>query len=100
MTQYQIDLLQEPNQNIIVDIDDDSFDLSFRTIKGDLYISVIKNDKPMFYSKRCCNKMPLLNQRQGNMYFFDNSGNENPNWQEFNDRFLLIYDDEYSLTGE
>ena len=100
MTKYQIDLLQMPNQEISVELGNDSFDLSFRTIKGDLYISVVKNDEPMFYSKRCCNKMPLLNQRQGNMYFYDNSGNKNPNWQEFNDRFLLIYDDEYLLAGD
>lgn len=100
MTQYQIDLLQEPNQEISVEIGDYSYDIAIRTIKNETYITITRDNEVLFYSKRCCNKMPLLNQRQGNMYFYDNSGNDDPNWQEFNDRFILVYDDEYLIFGD
>lgn len=53
----------------------------------------------MFYGKKCITNMPLIynNALGGNFYWFDKYGNENPNYANFNDRFLLIFDTEYKI---
>lgn len=75
-------------------------DISLRTMEdGSLIMDLAIDDEPQFYGRRCINRMPLiLNQViPGNLYFYDLFGNSNPNYNEFNDRYLLVYDTEYRL---
>lgn len=64
-----------------------------------LIMDLIINGKVMFYGKKCITNMPLIynNALGGNFYWFDKYGNENPNYVNFNDRFLLIFDTEYKI---
>ena len=105
MTQYVINLLNEPNQKLSVDLESDdgeafSLDLQFRTLPDGILIANIDvNGNPERQGVVCCDKMPLIanNSLKGNLYFADQYGDEYPRFTEFNDRFLLIYDTEYRL---
>ena len=37
---------------------------------------------------------------KGNLYFMDKTGNDDPRYSEFNDRFILVYDDAYVFEGQ
>lgn len=105
MTQVSINIIQEPNQSLSVNLTDDAgnvhiADINLRTMEdGSLIMDLLIDDEPQFYGRRCVNRMPLmLNQViSGNFYFYDLFGNSDPVYTEFNDRYLLIYDTEYSL---
>ena len=95
---YEITLKQVPNQYVSFNIGNDGYDLQLRTVKGYLYADLYKNGEALFYGRRCCNLMPLIqNQKVGNFYFKDKNGNENPTYDGLNDRFILIYDSNYFL---
>ena len=34
-----------------------------------------------------------------NFYFADKYGNDDPTYTDFNDRFALVYDDQYNFEG-
>ena len=96
-----IDLLHEPNQEFTVNIFDAnnrpfSLDIKLRTINNQTYMDLFINGSVEFLGKRCCNNIPLVanNKLNGNLYFKDLFGNDNPKYTEFNDRFALLYDTE------
>ena len=96
----QILLNRVPNQRISVNIDDVALDLTLRTGKtGGLYADLDVDGAGVFRGRACVNKMPLLlnNSLNGNLYFEDLFGNENPVYTGFNERFALFFDDEYEL---
>lgn len=96
----QIILDQTPNQRLSVNIGQMALDISLRTSKtGGLYADLDVNGTGIFRGRACVNKMPLMlnNTLGGNLYFEDLFGNEDPNWQGFNDRFALFFDDEYEI---
>ena len=42
--------------------------------------------------------MPLIQkQKVGNFYFKDLIGNEDPQYEKFNNRFILVYDSNYMI---
>ena len=95
---YEITLLKQPNSYNSFNINTDGYDLRLKTVKNYLYADLYKNGNPLFYGRRCINKMPLIqNQKQGNFYFYDKYGNDNPVYDKLNDRFVLIYDENYLL---
>lgn len=96
---YEITLLNNvPNQYTSFNIGNDGYDIQLRTIKGSLYADLYKNGQALFYGRRCINKMPLLqDQPKGNFYFYDKYGNENPTYDGLNDRFILVYDENFIL---
>ena len=95
---YRINLLQQPNQYISFNIGEDGYDLQLRTMKGVLYADLHKNGEALFYGRRCIDRMPLLyNQKLGNFYFYDKYGSDNPTYDKLNDRFILIYNSNYTL---
>ena len=95
---YQITLKQVPNQYVSFNIGADGYDIQLRTVKGQLYADLYLNGNPLFYGRRCCNLMPLIqNQKVGNFYFKDLIGNEDPQYEKFNNRFILVYDSNYII---
>lgn len=95
---YKINLLNIANQSASFTIEDKSYDINLRTVKGMLYCDLFLNGEAYFHGRRCINKMPLIYTNQtGNFYFYDKNGNDNPTYDKLNDRFLLIYDDNYIL---
>ena len=105
MTEYVINLNQLPNQGFSTNITDKngtmySLDIKLRTLRNGLLIMDLAVDGiEQFYGRACVNKIPMLwhNKLNGNIYFEDQYGIEDPEYRGFNDRFLLIYNDEYVL---
>lgn len=105
MTQVSINLIQSPNQSLSCNLTDNEgntyiADINLRTMAdGSLIMDLQIDGEPVFYGRRCINKMPLILNRviPGNMYFYDLYENSDPEYTAFNDRYLLIYDTEYKL---
>lgn len=75
-------------------------DIGLRTLAdGCLVMDLYIDGKAEFYGRRCIDRMPMLlnNKLGGNLYFEDKAGTENPDYHKFNDRFVLVYDDEYRI---
>ena len=100
-----INLVQTPNQSLTANITDRTgtvhvCDINLRTMAdGYLIMDLSIDNAPVFYGRRCINQMPLMlgGVITGNFYFMDKFGNSDPDYTEFNDRYLLIYDTEYNL---
>lgn len=105
MSQTIINLINEPNTSVSANITDDSgnihsVDVKLRTIQdGSLICDMRIDDVDIFYGRRCINRMPLLfdNVIEGNFYFYDLYENDDPQYTEFNSRWVLVYDTEFSL---
>lgn len=102
---YEINILNVPNQENSCNLEDENgnlfaVDFKLRTLMdGNLIIDIYVNDEVQVLSAICCNKMPLVptNILNGNIYFQDFFGDSDPSYEEFNDRFKLIYDTEFRL---
>jgi hypothetical protein len=100
-----INLTQAPNQSVSANISEPDgtthiVDIKLRTMPtGYLIMDMGVDDTPLFYGRRCVNKMPLMlgHTVTGNFYFYDQYGNTDPVYTGLSDRYLLIYDDEYEL---
>lgn len=106
LMRYQINLVNAPNQEFSANLKDDdgnfwALDMKLRTYEnGALSCDISINGELVRAGQFCNNKMPLIGKKniiQGNIYFEDQYGNDNPSYEGFNDRFLLIYDTEYRL---
>lgn len=102
---YIITLVNIPNQSTSCNLTDDEgnvygVDLNLRTLPdGNVLMDVTVNNEVQRQGVICANMMPLVptNILNGNLYFRDIYGNENPNYNEYNTRFQLIYDTEFRL---
>ncbi|MDR0675476.1 MAG: hypothetical protein LBF97_00340 [Elusimicrobiota bacterium] len=91
----QINLLNIPNQNFTFDGLENTFEITLRTtILNDLIMDLKVGDKYSFYSKMCVDRQDLLltTLNKEKLYFVDTKGQTNPNYKEFNDRYILIYE--------
>ena len=89
MTTLAIDLQKNANQNLQVTLGGNVYRLTLNTRLDELYISIIKNGEPVIYNRICQN----LNQIEEGFVFVDLDGNENPRFDQFNDRFVLTWTD-------
>lgn len=103
---YEIALPNIPNGSGSFDLDEVSFDFTFRTLRdGSMCcdITITTEDSEMVIGgRKCVNSSPLLLESpfasgKGNLYFYDKFGNENPTYDKLNERFVLIYDSEYDF---
>lgn len=100
----KINLLQQPNQKISCNLESNgtlyAVDIDLRTLMdGSLICNIYVNNEVQVLSEVCCNKMPLVptNILNGNIYFMDMDGNDDPEYTGFNDKYLLIFDTEFKL---
>lgn len=89
MTTLAIDLQQTANQNLQVTLGGNVYRLTLNTRLNELYMSIIKNGEPVIYNRICQN----LNLIEEGFIFVDLDGNENPRFDQFNDRFVLTWTD-------
>ena len=102
---YLINLVNIPNQSASCTLTDDEqnvygLDFNLRTLPdGNILIDITVDGEVQRQGVICTNLMPLVptNILNGNIYFQDLYGNDNPNYAEFNTRFQLIYDTEFRL---
>lgn len=100
-----INLVATPNQSVSANISDANgtthiVDMKLRTMPdGYLIMDMAIDNTPVFYGRRCVNKMPLALGYPigGNFYFQDQYGNTDPVYTGLSEQYLLIYDDEYTL---
>ena len=100
-----INLVATPNQSVSANISDANgathiVDINLRTMPDGYMIMDMGIDGALvFYGRRCINKMPLVlgSPIGGNFYFQDQYGNTDPEYNGLASRYLLIYDDEYTL---
>ncbi len=98
---YEISLVQTANQSLSCTLKNGetsySVDINLRTLySGALCADIYIDGEIERLSVLCHNLNPLLatNILGGNIYFEDIYGNDDPNFNEFNDRYRLIYDTE------
>lgn len=89
MTTLAIDLQKNANQNLQVTLGGNVYRLTLNTRLDELYMSIIKNGEPVIYNRICQN----LNLIEEGFVFVDLDGNENPRFEQFNDRFVLTWTD-------
>lgn len=103
--QSVIQLNKVPNQEGTFNITNDegrtfSINYSIRLLTtGSLCITISIDDVIYTQSKIIKDRMPLLlnNGIGGNLYFMDIYGQEDPDYNQFNERFQFIYDTEFKL---
>lgn len=98
MTRYCVPLFQEPSQFISVDIDGANYGIKTRQLAGRQYISISKN------SETLCSNVMLSDRRWviyakykeigGDFMPIDTQGNDNPTYDGWNDRYVLVFDTE------
>nr|DAN04654.1 MAG TPA: hypothetical protein [Caudoviricetes sp.] len=86
----EILLQQVPNQTLSVTINNDSYDLELNTRLDQLYMSIIKNNSPVVYSRICQNR----NEVKEGFVFIAIDASYDPVFSQFNDRFKLVWTDE------
>lgn len=86
----EILLQQVPNQTLSVTINNDSYDLELNTRLDQLYISIVKNNVPIVYNRICQNR----NEIKEGFVLIDMDANDDPAFNQFNDRFKLVWTDE------
>ena len=89
MTTLAIDLQKNANQNLQVTLGGNVYRLTLNTRLDELYMSIIKNGEPVIYNRNCQNLNPI----EEGFVFVDLDGNENPRFDQFNDRFVLTWTD-------
>ena len=89
MTTLAIDLQQTANQNLQVTLGGNVYRLTLNTRLDELYMSIIKNGEPIIYNRICQNLNPI----EEGFVFVDLDGNENPRFNQLNDRFVLTWTD-------
>lgn len=100
-----INLLKTPNQAVSANITDAAgnlriVEIALRTMPDGTLIANLEIDgEPVFYGRRCVNRMPLMlaGPVGGNFYFVDQYENTDPVYTGLGDQYMLIYDDEYIL---
>ena len=105
MSVYRIQLNKIPNQAGSFNITDKnnktySIDYSIRLLTNyDLSITISINGVVYSQSKIIRDRMPLLlnNILGGNLYFKDLYGNKDPEYNQFNERYVFCFDTEYEL---
>lgn len=105
MAQFQINLAPVPNGSGSFDLDGVAFDFTWRTLRdGSLVCDISINGEVVQGGRACVDRSPLLlicpfQSGVGNLYFADKYGNDDPTYTDFNDRFALVYDDQYNFEG-
>lgn len=95
----QISTSAIPWQEFSVLLDDQKCLIRLRQVGGRLFCDLECNDEVVFEGRICANDMDIncFNSRKfsGHLFFIDTKGDEDPQYEGLNDRWLLCYE-----TGE
>ena len=95
----EIPLLQIPNQELNIELNEQSCTLQIRQMGDYVYLSLTVDQTVIRNNAICMVGMPILygceDKFNGNFYLVDASApadlQEQPNYEEFSDRFKLLY---------
>ena len=97
MSYYVVPLLKKPNQSLTTTLGGQNVEITLNTrLNNELYISIKADD--VVNNRICRNKVKIVNEKyksiDGDLAFYDRLGNDDPNWEELGDRFMLIWSDD------
>lgn len=97
---YRIPISAIPNQQLSVVLDDQNCVIALRQIAQSVYCDLTVDDAVVFQG-RICETESLINQYpsrnfHGKLFFVDTKGSDNPQYEGFNSRWLLVYEPEES----
>lgn len=95
----EVPLIQEPNQELNIELEEQSCTIQVRQLGDYVYLSLTVDQTVIRNSAICMIGMPILHNCEavfnGNLYFIDTlskaEAQEQPNYEEFSDRFKLVY---------
>ena len=91
----RIPLSNNPNQQFSIVLNDQNCVITLRQIAQQVYASLSVDQEVVFETMACRDRMPLpifsTTKFSGRLMFIDIRGRENPNYEGFNDRFVLVY---------
>ena len=97
MAKYIVPTDKEPNQTLMVIIEEKVVYLTFLTRGQYLYASVRVEEKEKLTGIICLNKTNILNYNltglSGKLYFEDTQGDLDPIYFGLNDRWILYYEE-------
>jgi len=99
MSQYLIQVSAVPSQKINVVLDGQNCSLFLREMDGKQYLSLSIDGEAVFSNAMVCDRIPLKKYHylplKGDIASADQQGTSDPDWRQWNTRFLLVY----SSTG-
>lgn len=93
----KIPLAAVPAQTVSVTLNGQECTLILRSLGGKQYLSLSVNGTPVFYNALIVDRIPLKKYDYlpfvGDIACEDTQGTDDPDWQGWNTRFFLIYDE-------
>lgn len=90
-----ISLSAVPSQKLQVVLEDQDVELSILQRGNNVYADITVNGVVLRQGVLCIDRVPLLQpgttEFSGNLVFIDLWGTSNPQWQEYESRFVLLY---------
>ena len=96
MTVQTVPLQRAPAQALTVELGPLSVALTLRTLDGALYADVTCNGAAICAGRRCLDRVPLTDRAAAlgfpalHLAFADLQGTDDPRWQDFGTRFVLL----------
>ena len=93
----QIPLAAVPSQKIVVTLNNQNCVLMLRSLDDRQYLSLSVGGEPVFHNALIVDRIPLKKYSYlpfiGDIASVDTQGTSDPDWQQWNTRFFLIYDE-------
>lgn len=93
----QIPLAAIPAQRLAVTLNGQNCVLILRSLGDRQYLSLVCNGEPIFNNTLIVDRIPLKKYHYlpfvGDIACVDTQGTEDPDWQQWNTRFILVYDE-------
>ena len=104
MADLQIPLRQIPNQSLSCVLSGQSCVITIRMLGENLYLSLSKDGDPICRNVLLVDRSAIVRAAYtgfiGDLIVVDKAGQENPQYTGWNDRWVLLYNEEgYSLYG-
>lgn len=104
MADLQIPLRKIPNQSLSCTLNEQSCVIKIRMLGDDLYLSLFKDDEPVCQNVILVDRSAIVRAAYtgfiGDLIVVDKNGQEKPQYDGWNDRWVLLYNAEgYDLNG-
>lgn len=90
-----IPLESEPNQQVLVILDNQECTIAVYSRGGHLFMDLMVGQSAVFAGAICnngANIVPFSTELfKGSLHFYDTEGHSNPVWDKLKERFLLLY---------
>ena len=104
MTDYQIPLHKVPNQSVSCVLSEQPCVIVIRLLGENLYLSLSQDGVPICQNVLLVDRSAIVRAAYtgfiGDLIVIDRYGEANPDWRQWGERFLLLYNPEgYEING-